>query len=386
MKVAIVTHKLLHNYGGVLQAYALQKALRELGHNPIGIDCVPPLMSRHRYLLANIKTLCFRMIGKYNRKWISFPIEERKDFFKDFYNKYMALTPICKKYTYSVLKQIGAKAIIVGSDQVWRSSFYSDRGLYMDMFLRFALKFKGLKIAYAASFGIVNLEVSKKEQYLLQYLISKFTAISTRELSGVYLCKQHLKVDALHICDPTILLTRKDYMQLTEKPTYTDYIFGYILDIEPVTEGVIKKIAKQLGLQVRIEGAESSAYISIERWLGMIEGATAMITNSFHGTVFALITHTPFIVIAHEERGTERLCSLLNSLDLNERMVTDNVYIKAYMLKEYNIDWEKIDKKLETMRVVGKRFLEEALCGKTTKEIAQIFLREKLLDSLTSNL
>ena len=59
MKVAIVTHKLLHNYGGVLQAYALQKALRELGHTPIGIDCVPPLMSRHRYLLANIKTCLF---------------------------------------------------------------------------------------------------------------------------------------------------------------------------------------------------------------------------------------------------------------------------------------------------------------------------------------
>ena len=379
MRIAIVTHKLLHNYGGALQAYALQETLRSLGHVPIGIDCIPPLMSRQRYLLANLKTLCYKLIGRGNRKWFPFPKEERKDCFKDLYNSYLTLTSICRKYEYSTLMQVGAEAVIVGSDQVWRSSFYSDRNLYLDMFLKFALKFSGLKIAYAASFGTVCWNVPEDEMQILQYLSSKFNAISVREASGVCLCKHYLKVEALHICDPTILLTRKDYMKLAEKSAETNYLFGYLLDIDSETVKTIANIAEELELQVHIEGAENSAYVSVERWLGLIEGATAIITNSFHGTVFSLITHTPFIVIAHKERGVERLCSLLDSLGLSERMIENIVDIKTYMLKEHNIDWGKIDEKLEEMRIAGKRFLEEALCGKSTIEIEQILSREKYI-------
>ncbi|MDE6669358.1 MAG: polysaccharide pyruvyl transferase family protein, partial [Muribaculaceae bacterium] len=286
---------------------------------------------------------------------------------------------------YSTLRQVGADVVIVGSDQVWRSSFYSDRNLYLDMFLKFALKFSGLKIAYAASFGTGCWDVPEDESQVLQYLSSKFNAISTREASGVHLCRHYLKVEALHICDPTILLTQKDYMKLAEKSTDTNYLLGYLLDIDSETVKIIENIAEELELQVYIKGAENSAYISVERWLGLIEGATAIITNSFHGTVFSLITHTPFIVIVHEERGVERIYSLLDSLGLGERMIENIVDIKTYMLKEHNIDWGKIDEKLEEMRIVGKRFLEEALCGKTTIEIEQILSQETYIRQSKSN-
>lgn len=377
MTVAIVTHKLLHNYGGALQAYALQETLRRLGYYPIGIDCMPAPMSRCRYLLSNLKTLCYKLIGKAGREYFPFPIEERNNFFKDFYNRHLVLSPICRKYKYSLLKRLKADAVIVGSDQVWRSSFYSDRRLYQDMFLRFAIKFKGLKIAYAASFGVRHWEISDSEEEVLRNLVSKFTAVSTREASGVFLCRQYLRTDALHVCDPTILLTRSDYAKLAKKPDRLNYIFGYLLDIDSEKVKMIENIAEELGAQSLIESGEEAASISVEEWLGIIEGAIAMITNSFHGTVFALIMHKPFLVIVHKERGEERLRSLLNSLDLNERIVTENLQcISAGMLRECNINWNRIDEKMEEMRVIGKLFLKEALNGKTTREIAQILQSE----------
>ena len=380
MRIAIVTHKLLHNYGGALQAYALQKTLKDMGHVPIGIDCMPYQIGRTRYLLSNLKTLCYRLIGKTGRNWYRFPIEKRNTFFEDFYNSHLTLTPICRKYRYGILKRIEAEAVIVGSDQVWRSSFHPDRNLYMDMFLKFALRFNGLKIAYAASFGTDCLEIPKREEMYLCRLASKFNAISTREESGVKLCKRHLKVDALHICDPTILLERSDYISLTEHTEIMDYMFAYILDIEPMIVNTVEKIAKELGNPILVESAESSANISVEKWLGLIEDATAMITNSFHGLVFAIMSHTPFVVIAHKERGEERLYSLLNSLGLSERIVDNVAHIKSCMLRETDIDWENIDRKFGKMRIAGKRFLQEALLGKNTEEINQILLREALIE------
>ncbi len=372
MKIAIVTHKLLNNYGGALQAYALQKTLRNLGHFPIGVDCMPSPMSWNRYLLSNLKTLCYKLIGNSDREFFSFPVEQRTNFFKDFYNKYLILSPVCKKYKYRILRQLKVDAVIVGSDQVWRSSFHSDRNLYQNMFLRFAKKFKGLKIAYAASFGVGYWEVAKDEEKVLQSLALKFNAISTREASGVYLCRHYLKVGALHVCDPTILLTRNDYIRLAKKPNKTNYIFAYLLDIDSEKRKMIEKIAKELEEEILIESGEDAACISVERWLGMIKGATAIITNSFHGTVLAIIMHKPFIVIGHKERGEERLHSLLSSLDLRECMVIDKEHIRSNMLKNKSINWEKVDEKLEKMRVSGKIFLQEALKGKSTEEIAEI--------------
>ena len=148
MKVAIVTQPLMANYGGILQNYALQQVLKQLGHEPVTIDWLPttPLKWYLRGLL--------RMIVKgvpYRRLFCV-----RSEPFETFVRSRLNLTPTVRCYRKSLVKDMDA--LLAGSDQVWRPG-YSPR-LLPDMFFRFAGDFRGIRMSYAASFGTDHWEAS----------------------------------------------------------------------------------------------------------------------------------------------------------------------------------------------------------------------------------
>jgi exopolysaccharide biosynthesis predicted pyruvyltransferase EpsI len=188
---------------------------------------------------------------------------------------------------------------------------------------------------------------------------SSFNAISVREQSGIHLCKEHLGVEAVQVLDPTLLLDAEDYRKIygAQKET-KPYIATYVLDRNKDIQKIVKSIAKATGLEVRQLGKLSAnGFAPIEDWLSGIDGAKYVITDSFHGSVFSILFHTPFITLGNIDRGMSRFQSLLKAFDLNDRLIVDSNF--AQRIIDLSIDWKSVDDKLKIEREKGLRFLDE---------------------------
>ncbi len=361
MRIAIVTQELMHNYGGTLQAYAMQEALRRLGHDPVTLDYFPR-MAKWYYLLTQVNMLRYYLMRDRKHKFFPYPKKERRPEFAGFMNKHIVLTHPVNKYTVSLLRKCRAEAIVVGSDQVWRKVFHSDR-VQEDLFLKFARRVKMPKVAYAASFGTDKWEFSDELTARCACLAREFKVISTREASGVELCRRYLGVEAVQMPDPTLLLDKEDYAGLCcDIPvTAEPFLLAYILDMDADKRQCVEQFAARMGLKVRFCTADSDANMSVEQWLAMFRDARFVITNSFHGTVFSIINNKDFFSIVNEKRGTDRFVSLLSHFGLNGRLL--NV---IHQLPEdvTSLDWRQINATREKWRKTGIDFLESNLSRK----------------------
>lgn len=358
MRIAIVTQELMHNYGGTLQAYAMQEALRRLGHDPITLDYFPR-MAKWYYLLTQVNMLRYYLMRDRKHKFFPYPKKERRPEFAGFMKNHIVLTRPVNRYTVSLLKKYRAEAIVVGSDQVWRKEFHSDRE-QEEMFLRFARRMKVPKVAYAASFGTDKWEFSDELTTCCADLARKFAAISTREASGVELCRRYLGVEAVQMPDPTLLLDKDDYAKLCRDiPVASEpFLLAYILDMDADKRRYVEDFAARLGLKVRFCTADGGANMSVEQWLAMFRDARFVITNSFHGTVFSIINNKDFYSIVNEWRGTDRFVSLLSHFGLLCRLyneVRDLPDIITF------IDWVSINDVKKKWQKVGYDFMQTYL-------------------------
>ncbi len=357
MKIGIVTQPLIANYGGFLQAWALQEQLRKMGHEPITIDYLPEATPWYILLRSWVKTLVLLCIGR-KRPFMKRQSAERINMFDKFVRKNMSLTQRVRRYKPELVDEYGFEAVITGSDQVWRPRY---NRFLQDMFLRFVRKPGVKKIAYAASFGVDYWEYSSRQTKTCAHLAEKLNAISVRENSGIALCKDYLGVDAIEVLDPTLLHTAEDYEKLcAEIPRATEaYLASYVLDLTPEKHVFIENIAREKGLSVRIFSADRDAKLSMEEWLTSYRDASYVITDSFHGTVFSIIFHKPFMAILNNRRGADRFISLLKPLGLESRLISDIFsYHKAL---EGLIDYEKVELKLSEKREESLFYLIEGL-------------------------
>lgn len=330
MKIMILTQPLLNNYGGLLQNFALQKLLKNLGHDPITYNLffsAPPL---YIYLFSWIKTILLFFCGK-KRPFAKFHrSEKRKEITESFITDYLITTPTIGKYCSRIIRQSKANAIIVGSDQVWRPKYNRQ---IENMYFKFASNSPVLRIAYAASFGVDTWEYSYKQTCICSKLAKKFNAISVREESGIKLCKEHLGVDATWVLDPTLLLKKEDYLPICEDvPICKEkYLAVYVLDENEMVTATYEKEAISRGLVVKKFHADSKSTLTVPEWLAMFRDASFVVTDSFHGTVFSIIFGKEFKCIYNEGRGAARFESLLklyNSGKLDE-------------MREFSINWLK---------------------------------------------
>lgn len=359
MKIGIVTQPLSRNYGGILQNYALQQTLIKLGHTPYTFD-----LGKYTWKdwgVTTIKSIIKKIIG-------------RPYYFPETPNTYYAKEQLLRRFVEShislmcprthipnrkYVSQYNLDAIIVGSDQVWRPKY----NLCIEsMFLAFTQGINIKRIAYAASFGTDEWEYTPKQTIACKSLAQKFEAISVREKSGVGLCKDFLGVDATHLVDPTLLLTKEEYKKvLTHIPeSESQYLFAYILDPTEEKIGFIKKYATLLGIEYIIKGADKqiSANDSIERWLAHFRDAKYIITDSYHGSIFSIIFNKPFIAVGNEARGMSRFNSLLSKLGLEDRLIDIS---KEHKIPTSNIDWTAINSNVKASRTTAISFLTNNL-------------------------
>ena len=359
MKIGIVTHPLLHNYGGVLQAFALQEVLRRMGHSPVTIDFLPEIISKTHYILAQLKTLIYYLLLNRTRRFFPYSKHERLSEFKNFMDRYITLTDRVCKYKSSILKKYDIEALIAGSDQIWRFD-YNSPSVLPDLYLRFAKNFHGPKIAYAASFGVDQWIYSEKATRKCSKYAKLFTAISTREDSGVRLCNKYYNIVATGVVDPTLLLSKEDYMALCDSIARQseEYLFAYLLDMNSAQKETIEKFAKNNHLHVIFCTSERDITLSVEEWLAMFRDASFVITNSFHGTVFSIINNKNFYAILNEDRGGDRFISLLSRFHLEDRLIKPQDILPE---KIKSVDWNLVNKTKSIWQHQGLDFLRSNL-------------------------
>lgn len=354
MRIGILSQKLENNYGGILQNYALQQILIRLGHKPMTIDFRPG-DSYIVYIVSVFKTIILNFLRgrKPHVEAYSIYKTNRSPLTTRFINEHIITTHRIQFLHPLLPYYYRFKVVIVGSDQVWRA----DYNVLRNTFLAF-VKGKIIKLAYAASYGLSEWSIDPNQTKKCQKWIKDFRAISVRENSGVFLSKKYLNVNAIHVLDPTMLLEKKDYMQLCRSiPVRTsEYLFAYVLDITEEKIKIIEKIAQTKGLAVKLLSAEKNISSSIEDWLSHFRDASYIITDSFHGSVFSIIFRKPFNVLVNNSRGADRFMSLFSTFDLLDRII--NIENNPNM---GNIDWTYISEKLDAQKQISLDFLKNNL-------------------------
>lgn len=355
MRIGINTQMLATNYGGILQNFALQKVLKNLGHEVVTFDIGK--YSWFEWIIDSSKVLVKKILGRKStfnkspiyRKKIESPLR------RFVYKNISLTTPRTKFLHRGLISKYAIDTIIVGSDQVWRPC-YNKR--IEDMFLAFAQEDKVRKIAYAASFGTDFWEFTPFQTKICSSLAMNFHAISVREKTGVELCDKYLGVKATHVLDPTLLLSVEDYTTLcTSIPKRAPFVFAYILDKGDAIETKIRAFAASQGLDCVIlsAGREIDHNDSIEKWLSNFRDAKYVITDSFHGTVFSIIFNKDFSVIGNSQRGNSRFSSLLDLLGLQDQFLLDFSCIPC------SVNWKHVSAVLDVAKQESLSWLISSL-------------------------
>jgi hypothetical protein len=379
MKIGILTQPLINNYGGILQNYALQIFLKRECFEPctinrhfsptLKIQRIVSILKRGflKYFLH--KNVIIRI---YPTKKEQTVINQKVD---QFVRKNIIQTEKFHKNRFDLIqKKYKFDAYIVGSDQVWRPKYSPCITNYFLDFLDGNTKVK--KIAYAASFGTDDWEFTIEQTKNCSALAKQFDAISVRENSAVSLCKKYLCVEAIPVLDPTMLLTKEDYLFLIEQESIPErrnnILFTYFLDDWAERKNMINEFASKLNLQ-EVSGMPlqlfelrdsynlyNNVYPSIAEWLSGFRDARFVITDSFHGTVFSILFKKNFLVYVNEQRGLERLNSLLKLFGLMDRVIFSYKELPQKTL-EKNIDWRMVYDVLEKEKKKSYSFLKQAL-------------------------
>lgn len=350
MRIGILTQHFLRNYGGIIQNYALQQVLLHLGHEPLTMEH-DTCFTRWRWLLRYAKVLAKG--GQKPEPLYRGHIGHRP--FIDFICGHIHCVGI-HRFSPATHRQYGCKAYIVGSDQVWRPAFNFGERLY-NMFLDFVPN--GIrKVAYAASFGVDSWEFTPEQTAHCRTLAQRFNAVSVREDSGIPLCREHLGVNSVQVLDPTLLLHKDDYMEVCRNvPQKNPFLLVYVLVMTNELKTAIENAKCQTGLPVKyiFAGNAMQPTDTMEGWLAAFRDAASVLTDSFHGTVFSIIFHKPFNVLVNQGGGVARLQSLLQMVELEERLGLGCDFIDT------DINWTKVERRLDEQRQSSIDFLRQAL-------------------------
>lgn len=364
MRIAILTHPLWTNYGGILQAYALQTFLQRHGHEVTIINreyndypSLPLFVLRigsviksffRSYILGQKKYVVKNPLSAfYHNQWTGYDV---LPFVKENINHSRELRN--SKELSHYLKINHFDCYVVGSDQVWRPCYVAN---ITDYFLKdVPSDSKSIKISYAASFGTDSWEFSPSETKECSSLAKLFDAISVREKSGVRLCKDYLGVSAQHLIDPTMLLTVQDYIALinrTKTEKSKGNAFCYVLDACDEINEVIRDIRssgyKPFSTSIFVQATKENPrpyQMSVEQWLRSFYDSELIITDSFHACVFSILFKKPFIVWANKSKGCARFESLLEMFGMQHRLISTiaDFYKRKHTL--FNImDFEYVD-------------------------------------------
>lgn len=348
MKIGILTFHRAHNYGAVLQAYALQTYLQSLNHTVEFIDYRnEELLNVYKWFDFNrFKTRHLNNI--YKELKLILPRKKRFKKFDEFINRYLNLSQ--KEYSLN-----SYDVIIIGSDQVWNTNLTN--GFDNMYWGNFKIHNNSKLVSYAASMQdeIPNDNISRIKKYL-----NNFTCISVREDSIAKTLSSITNKNISVVIDPTLLLSKNQWNNLCgERIIKEPYLLLYQVRKDNKAKRIAEMIAQKLNLRLIYLSAGIDKNNSNEvatagplDFINLFRYADFTVCTSFHGTVFSIIFNIPFCSVLLNDGKDNRVKNLLYKLDLNERGVEN--YNDA-ILNEIN--WENIHNRLSILKNNSKKYI-----------------------------
>ena len=350
IRVCGITYAHSPNYGSCLQTFALLNAIESL--KICGEDCsyqIIPIQLCKDYPLYGLSDRLVNLLLKWNRMQ-----------YKPFYNKYLNFV----KCDYiRDLSQLNNQfdAFTCGSDVIWNDTFNRRVGAY---FLDFADKYR---FSYAASFG--KAELSKDYISYIGDKIDRLNAISVREQSAVQIAKSFTNKPVKVVSDPVLLLDSKKWSEIAISPSLKEpYIFVYATHLNDTILSFLNKLKAVTNLRVvwAVAGPKQAIKRGIfkvqkpDEWLGLLENAEYVVTNSFHATAFSVLFHKKFYTVVYGDKAkgiNVRMNDFLNSMELENRIFSD--IPSEIDLSE--IDFSSPDEKIRLMREDSLEYLRQNL-------------------------
>ncbi|WP_034451986.1 polysaccharide pyruvyl transferase family protein [Butyrivibrio sp. AE2032] len=363
MKIGIMTFQASHNCGSMLQAYALQHTLAQRYGADVEIIDFANAGSRNMYSMVDLGLSKGAIKNNINNIRYYKVLKKYHSEYEDFKKKHLVTTE--KKYK-SAKELLGIEKnydlLVSGGDQVWNVRCNDADEAY---YLSFAKNVR--KVAYSPSMGGVNIntaavDVNKYREYVLDY-----EAVSIREPNGQKWLKELTGKEYPIIADPVFLLSHKEWMQQFKLPDIEEkFIFNYAFyhNREDANEALMR-ISKETGLPIYVMDTKSWNIYHLDKYgikaykqtgplafLTLMDKAEMVLTQSFHGTVFASMFHKPFwsYVTPKEMNRSDddRATAILDQLGLRDRFVViDDLPKMDYMKK---IDFSETDVKVEKLR------------------------------------
>lgn len=383
-KVGIVSCYFKHNYGSMLQAYATQKVLdnMKIPNETINIDeNIDFANGKKKYYMSQITNIPFiksklgmvklkldKKINKNLGNNIQIRDNKYKEFEKNFkltkpYKTYKELSEQCTNYS----------DVIVGSDQLWLPV-----NVVADYYTLNWVPDNVNKVSYATSFGVSTVPDKYKNDY--KKFLNRINCLSTREEAGIKLVEQLSDNKATLVCDPTLLLNKKEWMDIQkEEPIIKEkYILCYFLGKNIEHRKFAERLKEKTGCKI-VSLNHADEYVKYSdkfcdyapydigpaEWINLIRNAEYVCTDSFHGTVFSLINNTKFFTFERYSNKNSkvstnsRIYSLLGIVDLKERILSGTEDVDDVIKMQINFD--NVNEKIDKFRESSKIFLKNSI-------------------------
>jgi hypothetical protein len=350
MKVGIFTFHRAHNYGAMLQAYALQTACEKIGTKAYIVDYAPKYIDNQYKYFKLKKALKANALSFYN---LFGNIKKQKGF-ENFKTNQFNIIDFKTKEKFDTL--------LYGSDQIWNPNI--NNGFDKNYFGYNGINTKR-QVAYAASIG--KSEFSDEEIKQFSNLAKNMDMISVREETAKNVLQPYYEKNIDVVLDPTLLISSYEWDKIAEKPKFKmPYILVYQVNIFPQTMQVAEELSKRTNIPI-VEICYNKTKlkynhkvlsdVSPREFVGLFKNAEYVVTSSFHGTAFSINYHRNFYTISHKVYGS-RMNDLLFKLGISDRIV------EALPNDIEKIDYTDVDKRLQKEKEHSLEFLEKAIMEK----------------------
>ena len=367
LRIGQLTFHASHNYGSVLQAYALSRQLQIMGHETEFIN-LRPQGQRDAYEIMKPND---RGVRKLFKRLIYPSLKRRFDHYERFINQVLPVT--AKEYA-STAELRGEVfdygAYVVGGDQVWNPACQDFESAYYLQFLPEDCTAK--KISYSPSLG--KTEFDDETLRKIAGWVGCFDSISVREPRGARIVQALTDKPVQTVCDPVVLLDKSEWEKLAITPKLKKpYILVYFLENNHGSRDLIDYLHKTLGFDVVLLNEYIRDFVkpyrkaydaSPEEFVGLFANASFVYTNSFHGTAFSTIFEVPFIsaIAVDQERAVNnndsRKIDYLRTLGLEDRLYTTGQPDREWLL---NVDFDSARERKSAFRDGSYAYLERAL-------------------------
>lgn len=379
MKIGIITILKVNNYGAELQAYALQRVLNNLGFDAEIIDYLFYKHPDHKNtrqskplfrfgLKKRLAETIYPLVAKGKTLFCSKAKKNRDQRFESFHKVNTRLSRSYSCVEDLLSSRMDYDIYMVGSDQVWNPGIYSSLDPY---FLKFAPADKKC-LAYASSFGVSAIPTYAKAYY--SEALKRFDAIGVREDAGVRLVKDLSGKIACWVLDPTLLLSKEEWLKVAALPREISQLErGYILLYELTPCPYILQLARHVNEMLHVpvvricknasrEDKDKSILNIVDagpsEFVGLFAHAKFVITNSFHGTAFAINLERDFYTVTPlRKQNNSRQQSLLKLFSLENRLIVEGD--KFPTNNKLHIDYIDVRNVLERERKKSIQFLKD---------------------------